>query len=98
VIDVDPKSRVNLELQGLRHRLHYGFGAVDSGAFSWKLYPDRYTVTAYSDHNANGRWDLGSLRPFEFAEPAWIVADTVRIRARFEHSGQRFEFRGRSSN
>jgi hypothetical protein len=62
------------------------------GPLRWSLYPDKYLVRAFADDNRNGRWDLGSLLPFRFAEPGWAVRDTVRIRARFEHTDYRFEF------
>lgn len=48
------------------------------------LFPAVYRLSAYCDVNNNGRFDGGRIRPFEFAEPIALYADTVSVRARWE--------------
>lgn len=89
----DPDLPLVVDFQGMRNKLHYSMKQLGSGSFDIKLYPDQYLVTAFADLNGDGEWELGSLSPFKFAEPGWVEPDTIRIRARFEHSGYQFEFR-----
>ena len=51
-----------------------------------------YRLQAILDRNANGRFDRGRSRPFEFAEPFQIYADTVRVRKRWTTQGINFDF------
>jgi methionine-rich copper-binding protein CopC len=85
-------SNLVVELVGQINHFHYRKANVSDTTFSWPLYPDIYRITGYRDLNRDGRWNLGSLRPFRFAEPGWISADSVRIRARFEHEGRVLQF------
>jgi hypothetical protein len=48
------------------------------------LFPATYRLSAYYDVNNNGRFDGGRIRPFNFAEPIALYADTVSVRARWE--------------
>jgi uncharacterized protein (DUF2141 family) len=89
----DPGTPLVINFQGLRNKLSYSLKQSGSGPFDIKLYPDQYQVTAFADLNGDDKWELGSLSPFGFAEPGWVEPDTIRIRARFEHSGYQFEFR-----
>jgi hypothetical protein len=86
-------SNLIVTVSGLQHQLEYNFVSTGAGEFSWQLYPDKYLVRAFADHNRNARWDRGRLVPLEFAEPAWTMKDTVRIRARFEHTDQVLDFK-----
>lgn len=79
-------SNLVITLSGLGQHLEYRFTAPGAGEYRWQLYPDNYLLRAFSDYNDNGNWDLGTLSPFEFAEPGWTIADTVKVRARFEHT------------
>ena len=92
LIQADSGEIILIQLKGLQHKLRYDLLQVGGGEFDWQLYPDKYRGQAFADKNNNRRWDLGSLSPFQFSEPGWIVADTIRIRARFEHSGYQFNF------
>jgi hypothetical protein len=86
IIDESPDT-VIVRLQGLYRKLSYTFVQTMSGDYSWQLYPDSYTLYAFADRNHNRRWDYGSLAPFMFAEPGWVLPDTVKVRARFTHEG-----------
>ena len=48
------------------------------------LFPAVYHLSAFYDVNNNGRFDGGGIRPFRFAEPIALYADTVSVRARWE--------------
>ena len=74
-------------LQGLYKKMKYRFSYSGTEHYQWQLYPDSYTLYAFADQNHNRRWDLGTLAPLSFAERGWIVADTIKIRARFEREG-----------
>jgi len=56
------------------------------------LLPGYYTVSAFIDKNGNGRYDYGSIIPFELAERFTAPTDTFRVRSRFESSGVLLEF------
>ncbi len=86
-INCEHEPTVTVTFTGLARKIVYRHAQSSSGRFSLTMYPDQYTVTAFSDRNHNGRWDYGSLAPFNYAEPGWIVPDTLRIRARFDTEG-----------
>jgi hypothetical protein len=78
---------VTFQLLGLSRKMKYTFTHMGTGHYRWQLYPDSYTLYAFADQNHNKRWDLGTLSPLSLAERGWIVADTIKIRARFEREG-----------
>lgn len=84
---VERELSVTLRFTGIARKLVYSHSQSASGKFELTMYPDMYTVTAFADRNRNGRWDYGSLQPFGYAEPGWIVPDTLRVRARFATEG-----------
>ncbi len=86
-ITVEREPEVTLRFAGITRKLVYTRSQTGSGTFKLTMYPDMYTVTAFADRNRNGRWDNGSLLPFGYAEPGWIVPDTLRVRARFDTEG-----------
>ncbi len=86
-ISFEREQGVTLRFTGILRKLVYTHLQPQSGAFDLTMYPDMYTVTAYADRNHNGRWDYGTLLPFSYAEPGWIVPDTLRVRARFDTEG-----------
>lgn len=86
-IDFEHVREVTLRFAGLSRKQEYTFTQLANGKYAVTMYPDQYIVTAFSDQNHNGRWDHGSLAPFQFAEPGWLVPDTLRIRARFDTEG-----------
>lgn len=58
-------------------------GAGDSFVFS-NLPEGRYRIRAFADQNGNGKWDHGTLFPFEPFEPVVWTSDTLRVRPRWE--------------
>lgn len=56
------------------------------------LLPGYYTVSAYLDHNENGKYDYGTIIPYRPAERFTAPADTFRVRSRFETAGVLLEF------
>ncbi len=84
---IESDDTVTIILNGIVRKLQYTFLHQGTAPYRWELYPDSYTLYSYADKNHNHRWDLGSLIPFTYAEPAWIEADTIKIRARFEREG-----------
>jgi uncharacterized protein (DUF2141 family) len=56
------------------------------------LLPGYYTVSAFLDRNQNGRFDYGSIIPYQPAEPFAAPVDTFRVRTRFETTGVIIEF------
>jgi hypothetical protein len=84
---IESSDTVAFLLQGLYRKMKYTFSHNGTEHYSWQLYPDSYTLYAFADQNRNHRWDLGTLAPLSFAERGWIVADTIKIRARFEREG-----------
>ncbi len=55
--------------------------------FITNLIPGYYTISAFIDRNRNGRFDYGSIIPYQLAEPFITSPDTFRVRTRFESSG-----------
>ena len=47
-----------------------------------------YLLRAILDRNKNGRWDRGSTRPWQFAEPFVMRSDTVKVRKRWTTQGK----------
>ena len=84
---IESNDTVTFLLQGLSRKMKYSFSHNGTEHYRWQLYPDSYTLYAFADQNRNRRWDLGTLEPLSFAERGWIVADTIKIRARFEREG-----------
>lgn len=56
------------------------------------LLPGYYTLSAFLDRNQNGRFDYGSIIPYQPAEPFAAPVDTFRVRTRFETTGIIIEF------
>jgi len=54
---------------------YYAMGNVPEGD---------YRLMAYRDANGNGRRDPGRLKPFAFAEPLVVAADSVHVRKRWD--------------
>jgi len=48
------------------------------------LFPGSYIIRTFYDINGNGLFDGGQIRPFEYAEPIGVYADSVQVRARWE--------------
>jgi hypothetical protein len=84
---IEGDDTVTLFLQGLTRKMKYTFSHSGTEHYRWQLYPDSYMLYAFADQNHNHRWDLGTLTPWSFAERGWIVADTIKVRARFEREG-----------
>lgn len=84
---IESNDTVTFLLQGLYRKMRYTFSHSGTEHCRWELFPDSYTLYAFADQNHNRRWDLGTLAPWSFAERGWIVADTIKIRARFEREG-----------
>ena len=86
-VNLAREREVTLRFTGMTRKLVYTHSQSADGPFSLAMYPDLYTVMAFADRNHNGRWDHGSPMPFRYAEPGWIVPDTLRVRARFDTEG-----------
>ena len=67
--------------------------ARSDGSFYFsRLFPATYNLWAFCDQNHNGRYDGGWFRPFRFAEPIAVYADTVDVRARWETDIGKLDF------
>lgn len=56
--------------------------------FTVKQLPEgKYHLGVVRDDNANGAYDAGQLRPFQFAEPFFFYSDTVSVRKRWTTEG-----------
>jgi uncharacterized protein (DUF2141 family) len=63
--------------------------ATPDGAFLFsKLLPGKYTLSAFSDENNDGKFSPGKAHPFKPAERFGFAQDTVRVRARWETAGR----------
>jgi hypothetical protein len=59
--------------------------------FLFKWLPDgQYKLSGYIDLNNDQRYSPGNLFPFQFAEPYFMMNDTIRIRKRWEVSDIKF--------
>ena len=54
----------------------------------------KYRLGGFMDLNNNGKYSLGKLYPFQFAEPFYIQSDTIRIRKRWEVSDLKYSIPG----
>ncbi len=84
-------EEIDLRFVGTNRKREYRLDSQISGVFSLKLYPDLYRLLAFEDRNGNHRWDYGTLVPFALSERGWIAADSVRVRARFDHEDFRIK-------
>ena len=67
--------------------------AKPDGSFYFdRLFPETYNLWAFCDENHNGQYDGGWFRPFRFAEPIAVYADTVDVRARWETDIGKLDF------
>ena len=92
-INFGHEREVTVTFTGIARKIVYTHVQSANGTFALAMYPDQYTVAAFADRNKNGRWDYGSLVPFGFAEPGWVVPDTLRVRARFDTEGYDLELK-----
>lgn len=77
----DLKSRQSFELK------------VTGNSFTTELPSGKYLMSGFLDENNNSRRDLGSVRPYTFAETFSQSTDTISVRARFETAGIEFKFK-----
>jgi hypothetical protein len=83
-------------LRGLKE---YGDVVKKNETFQINYLPDGlYLMKAVLDVNENQQWDKGQTNPWMFAEPFFILPDTVKVRKRWTTEGINFnfEFRGTS--
>ncbi|SYZ73397.1 exported hypothetical protein [Candidatus Zixiibacteriota bacterium] len=66
---------------------------LTDSTFQLSLPGGKYLLSGFVDRNGNQKQDLGSLTPFELAEPSAHYPDTVRVRSRFESAGLDFIFK-----
>ncbi|MGB5107299.1 MAG: Ig-like domain-containing protein [Candidatus Zixiibacteriota bacterium] len=92
-INFEHEREVTVSFTGLARKIVYTHVQTANGGFALRMFPDQYIVSAFADRNRNGRWDYGSLTPFGFAEPGWVVPDTLRVRARFDTEGYDLELK-----
>jgi hypothetical protein len=63
------------------------------GSFAYdRLFPGTYWLKMFDDANANGVFDGGKIRPFEFAESISIYGDSVQVRSRWETDLGKIDF------
>ncbi len=61
--------------------------ADKTGTFQFENLPEgKYKLRVFVDSDSNKTYSFGRLRPFRFAEPFRVLADTVRVRKRWESS------------
>ena len=58
-----------------------------------QVLPGKYFVWAFSDKNANGKYDFGKVVPFEFAEPFYFRPDTLIVRKRWPIKNVNIKFK-----
>jgi uncharacterized protein (DUF2141 family) len=84
----DQNAAIVLDFQpareGVSHQITLPAGQT---TFATDLLPGYYVIAAFIDRNNNGKYDYGSLTPYQLAEPFTASSDTVRVRTRFESSG-----------
>jgi hypothetical protein len=66
---------------------------VTGTAFKIDVPAGKYLLSGFIDSNNNGKRDLGTIFPYEYAETAASYPDTIAVRARFETAGAEFEFK-----
>jgi hypothetical protein len=66
---------------------------VATGDFIISLPAGRYLLSGFIDSDRNGKRFTGSIYPFALAETHAIHPDTIAVRARFETTDIRFNFR-----
>lgn len=60
----------------------------DNGEFRFPLLPaDLYRLWIYQDLTEDQKYSPGSFNPFTFSEPFRVVADTIRVRPRWDTEG-----------
>lgn len=69
------------------------FSITATRQFTIDLPSGKYLVTAYVDHDLDGNYGLGQLRPFTPAEQFVKMTDTVTVRPRFDIAGMEIIFR-----
>ena len=64
-----------------------------AGAFTFSSVPDgTYAIEAFRDDNHTGKYFPGSVVPYKFAEPYFLLGETIRVRARWSVQGINIEF------
>ncbi len=66
----------------------YQFETAQPGEYVFKdILPGIYSIEAFRDSDANGKYSFGTLLPFQAAERFVVYPDTVKIRARWPNEG-----------
>lgn len=66
---------------------------VAGNNFTTDLPAGKYLLSGFLDENGNAIRDIGSVRPYTFAETFSKSSDTISVRARFETAGIEFRFK-----
>jgi methionine-rich copper-binding protein CopC len=66
---------------------------VSGRKFKIEVPAGKYLLSGYIDRDMNGAWSAGRLFPFQPAETMAFYEDTIGVRARFETSEIKFEFK-----
>lgn len=86
------KASTVLVWRNVRGGREFRHVAVSDSFFMPGIPAGDYLVHAYKDVNRNGRYDPGSLVPFEFSEPLAALPDTMELRGLWEYEGVNFRF------
>ena len=81
-----------LQVRNLTSQQLFTFYTSDS-TFSFEVPQGQYIISGYSDLNKNKKRDFGSIYPFTYAEPFFKSDDTLKVRARFETTNVKLEFK-----
>ncbi len=95
VVGNAPKSGIRVIANSLRSRGTDGYSviAAPDGSYRIDLLPEgKYTLWAYADQDADGKYSFGTLKPMKYAERMTICPDTVNVRSRWETGGIDFSF------
>lgn len=92
----DPDTNVYIQSIPLTSKQGLSITKVKKdGNYRLKWLPEgKYKIGGYLDRNNDGRYSKGHLIPFDFAEPYYLMDDTIRVKKRWEKTGVNFGIPG----
>jgi hypothetical protein len=94
ISNIVDSSNVIVLLQNTKeNKIKYQQKAGPKNDFDFKkVVPGKYLVWSFKDKNKNGKYDYGTIRPYQYSEEFKFYTDTLNLRARWPVGGVNIVF------
>jgi hypothetical protein len=80
------ENQLKVRLLSIKSKKIFKTSCQDSSFYFSSLPEGHYFLDAYEDLDSNGLWNPGSIIPFQFSEPFYRLADTLKLERGRIHS------------